>query len=153
MIVKDLAEFDVRACSPDADLASAAKIMWDGDCGAVPVVNTERKVIGMLTDRDICIAAATRAAAPPEIQVRDVMSKEGASCSLDDDVRTALKIMKDRRIRRIPVLDAHGDLAGILSINDLAMRADCRSGAAVPGELFLETLKSICAHTHEPVTA
>jgi CBS-domain-containing membrane protein len=61
--------------------------------------------------------------------------------------------MKDRRIRRIPVLDAHGRLAGILSINDLAMRAECRSGAAVPGELFLETLKAICAHTHEPVTA
>jgi CBS domain-containing protein len=153
MTVRDLAEFDVKACSPDADLASAAKIMWDGDCGAVPVVNADRRVIGMLTDRDICIAAATRAAAPPNVQVRDVMSREVASCSVDDDVRTAMKVMRERRIRRIPALDAQGRLAGILSINDLAMRAECRSGAAVPGELFLETLKAICAHTHEPVPA
>lgn len=153
MTVKDLAEFDVKVCSPDSDLASAAKMMWDGDCGAIPVVNTERRVVGMLTDRDICIATATRATAPPHIQVKDVMSKEVASCSADDDVKTAMKVMKDRRIRRVPVLDAQGRLAGILSINDLAMRAESRSGAALPGELFLETLKAICAHTHQPVTA
>jgi CBS domain-containing protein len=153
MTVRDLAQSDVKACSPDADLASAAKIMWDGDCGAVPVVNADRRVIGMLTDRDICIAAATRATAPPDIHVRDVMSREVASCSVDDDVRTAMKVMKDRRIRRIPVLDSHGRLAGILSINDLVMKTEFRSGAGVPGELFLETLKAICAHTHEPVTA
>ena len=153
MTVRDLAELDVKSCSPDADLASAAKIMWDGDCGAVPVVNVDGKVIGMLTDRDTCIAAATRAAAPLNIQVKDVMSREVASCTAGDDVRTAMKTMKERRIRRIPVLDAQGRLAGILSINDLAMRAECRSGATVPGELFLETLKAICAHVHQPVTA
>lgn len=153
MTVRDVAEFEVKACSPDSDLASAAKMMWDGDCGAIPVVTTDRRVVGILTDRDICIAAATRAAAPPNIQVKDVMSKEVASCTADDDVKTAMRVMKDRRIRRIPVLDSQGRLAGILSINDLAMRADCRSGAAIPGELFLETLKAICAHTHQPVTA
>ena len=153
MTVRDLAEFEVKACHPDSDLASAAKMMWDGDCGAIPVVNAERQVVGMLTDRDICIAAATRAAAPPQIQVKDVMSTEVASCSADDDVKTAMKVMKERRIRRMPVVDAQGRLAGILSINDLAMRADCKSGAALPGEQFLDTMKAICAHTHQPVTA
>src|SRR5262245_40467143 len=104
MTVRDLAQFEVKTCSPDSELASAAKMVWDGDCGAIPVVNTERRVVGMLTDRDICIATATRATAPPYLQVKDVMSREVASCSADDDVKTAMRVMKDRRIRRIPVL-------------------------------------------------
>ena len=85
MIVKNLAAFDVKSCTPDTDLATAAKIMWDCDCGAVPVVNEERKVIGMVTDRDICIAAATRASRPSDVQVRDVMSQEVVSCKSGDD--------------------------------------------------------------------
>jgi CBS domain-containing protein len=153
MVVREIAARDAKSLSPDADLASAAKIMWDCDCGAVPVVNEDRRVVGMVTDRDICIAAATRAAVPSSIQVRDVMSREVASCKADDDVRNALKTMKERRIRRLPVLDSDGRLSGMLSINDLVMRADTRAGAAVPGELFLDTLKAISAHTHEPVSA
>ena len=153
MVVREIAARDAKSLSPDADLASAAKIMWDCDCGAVPVVNEDRRVIGMVTDRDICIAAATRAAVPSTIQVKDVMSREVASCKADDDVRNALKIMKERRIRRLPVLDSEGRLSGMLSINDLVMRTETRAGAAVPGELFLDTLKAISAHTHEPVSA
>jgi CBS domain-containing protein len=153
MVVREIAARDAKSLSPDADLASAAKIMWDCDCGAVPVVNEDRRVVGMVTDRDICIAAATRAAVPSSIPVRDVMSREVASCKADDDVRNALKTMKERRIRRLPVLDSDGRLAGMLSINDLVMRTDTRAGAAVPGELFLDTLKAISAHTHEPVSA
>ncbi len=107
----------------------------------------------MLTDRDICIATATRGARPSDIQVKDVMSRDLAACRLDDDAQAALKTMKERRVRRLPVLDAQGRLAGIVSLNDLAMRAEYRSGAAVPGEAFLETMKTICAHTGQPVSA
>src|SRR3989337_639297 len=102
MIVKNLAAFDVKSCSPDTDLATAAKIMWDCDCGVVPVVNDERKVVGMVTDRDICIAAATRAVRPSDIQVRDVMSGDVAACGIGDDVHVALTTMKERRVRRLP---------------------------------------------------
>jgi CBS domain-containing protein len=153
MTVSDLANFDVKACSPDTDLASAAKIMWDCDCGIVPVVNEQRQVVGVVTDRDICIAAATRASRPFDIQVRDVMSSEVAACSAGDDVHSTLKKMKERRVRRLPVLDEQGRLAGIISMNDLVMRAECRSGAAVSGQAFLDTLKTICAHTREAVSA
>jgi CBS domain-containing protein len=153
MTVKDIANFDVKVCSPDTDLASAAKIMWDCDCGVVPIVNEKRRVIGMVTDRDICIAAATRAAKASDIRVRDVMSEAVASCRADDDVHTALSVMKQRRVRRLPVLDAQERLVGILSVNDLATRADCRSGADVSGQAFLDTFKAICAHTREAVTA
>ncbi|MBI2187740.1 MAG: CBS domain-containing protein [Acidobacteria bacterium] len=153
MKVKELAAFDLKSCSPDTDLATAAKIMWDCDCGVVPVMNEDRKVVGMVTDRDICIAAATRAARPSDIQVRDVMSGDVAACRADDDIHTALKTMKERRVRRLPVLDREQQLAGIISMNDLVMRAECRAGADVPGETFLDTLKAICAHTREAVPA
>jgi CBS domain-containing protein len=153
MLVKDLAEFDVKVCTAETDLASAAKIMWDGDCGVVPVVDGDRKVIGMITDRDICMAAATRAARPADVRVGDVMSGATYTCHAKDDVRTALKAMRDRRVRRLPVLDAQQRLAGILSLNDLALAAECRSGADVPGEEFLSTLKAISAHARAKVPA
>jgi CBS-domain-containing membrane protein len=153
MTVKDVANFDVKACSPDTDLASAAKIMWDCDCGVVPVVNEEQRVVGMVTDRDICIAAATRASRPSDVQVRDVMSGDVATCRAGDDVHAALKTMKERRVRRLPVLDAQGRLAGIISVNDLVMRAEGRSGSGLAGQEFLDTLRSICAHTREAVSA
>jgi CBS-domain-containing membrane protein len=153
MTVRDLANFDVKACSADTDLASAAKIMWDCDCGTVPVVNEARQVIGMLTDRDICIAAATRASRPSDVQVRDVMSQNVASCDAGDDVHAALKTMKERRVRRLPVLDSEGRLAGIISMNDIVQQAECRPKAGVSGDAFLDTLKAICAHAQEPVSA
>jgi CBS domain-containing protein len=153
MIVKDLAAFDVKFCSPDTDLATAAKIMWDCDCGIVPVVNEERKVVGVVTDRDICIAASTRAAKPSDIQVKDAMSRDVAVCGIGDDVHAALKTMKERRVRRLPVTDGQEQLAGIISLNDLVMRAQCRSGAEVSGEAFLDTMKAICTHTREAVPA
>jgi CBS domain-containing protein len=146
MTVRNLANFDVKPCSPDTDLATAAKIMWDCDCGVVPVINEERKVVGMLTDRDICIAAASRASKPSDVRVRDVMSRDVASCRAGDDVNAVLKTMKDRRVRRLPVLDENGRLAGIVSVNDLTMRADWGANADVPGAAFLSTLKTICAH-------
>jgi CBS domain-containing protein len=135
------------------DLAAVAKIMWDCDCGTVPVVTEELKVIGMITDRDICIAAATRSTAPGNIRVRDVMVGQVYTCFLEDDVRTVLKAMRARRVRRLPVLDQQQRLVGIISTNDLVARAECRPGADVPGEEFLATLKSICRHSAAAVAA
>jgi CBS domain-containing protein len=153
MTVKELVTSDVKSCNPETDLARAAKIMWDYDCGVVPVVNDQRNVIGMITDRDICIAATTRSASPADIQVGDVMSREVHACSLGDDVRVALQTMKERRVRRLPVLDEQQRLAGIISMNDVVMEAECRRGADVSGEEFLVTLKAICAHSRETVPA
>jgi CBS domain-containing protein len=153
MTVKELAAFDVKSCGPDTDLATAAKLMWDGDCGAVPVVNEERKVIGMVTDRDICIAAATRGAKPSDIRVRDVMSQQLATCRPTDDVHDVLKTMKGVRVRRLPVVDDQERLTGIVSLNDIVMRGDCRPNAAVPGERILEALKGIGSHGRQTAVA
>ena len=153
MTVKDLMTSDVKSCHPETDLATAAKIMWDCDCGIVPVVNAEQRVLGLITDRDVCIAAATRAMIPANIRVREVMSGDVHACSQDDDVRTALNTLKERRVRRLPVVDQQNRLVGIISMNDLVARAECRRGAELPGEEFLETLKAICEHSGRAVTA
>jgi CBS domain-containing protein len=147
MTVRELQTSNVKAASPDTDLAIVAKMMWDGDCGAIPVVNDERKVIGMITDRDIAIAAATRAKTPAEIRAGDVITNHGVhAVKPDDDVRVALRAMRKHKVRRLPVIDQQQHLAGIVSINDLAINASSTLPDSVPAQEFLETFQAICAH-------
>jgi CBS-domain-containing membrane protein len=153
MTVKELMSDDVRSCSEDTDLATAARLMWDGDCGIVPIVNDERRITGVITDRDICIAAATRSMSPAGLTVRDVMSRDVSTCKAEDDVREALARLKDRRVHRLPVVDRQERLVGVISMNDFAMRAECRRGAEISGEEFLDAMKAICAHTAAAVVA
>jgi len=148
MKVKDIQTSNVRACTPDTNLAAAAQIMWECDCGVVPVVDDDRMLLGMITDRDICIATTTRSAAPADIQVRSVMTTGTVHfCRPDDNVRDVLATMGTHRVRRLPVLDKTNRLVGILSLSDLARRAEHRSGAEVPGAEFLEALQSISSPT------
>jgi CBS domain-containing protein len=146
MKVKELMSADVQSCTPDTDLATVARMMWDNDCGIVPVIDDQRHVIGVITDRDICIAAATRSLEPARIRVSDVMSHDVTTCSEDGDPRAALQTLKEHRVRRLPVVNRQDRLVGVLSMNDLVRRAECRPGTAIPGEEFLETLRVICAH-------
>ena len=146
MKVKELMSVDVKTCREDADLATATKIMWDADCGIVPVVNDDRRVIGVVTDRDICVAAATRSMNPAAIRVRDVMSRTVATCAETDDARVALGTIKNRRVRRLPVVDKQQRLVGVISLADLVGRVESRRDAEIPSEEFLDAMKAICAH-------
>ena len=152
MKVKDLMTTDVKRCSPETNLASAAKIMWEGDCGAVPVTDERDHVVGVITDRDICIAAATRSSREGEIPVRDVISKAAYTCSPGDDVRAALDTMKARKVRRLPVVDQGGRLVGIVSIHDIAQQARSRNGELSPDSV-LDAFIAITAPSQVPVTA
>ena len=80
----------VQTCSPDDLLHRSAQIMWEGDCGAIPVIDERGAVVGMITDRDICIAAATRSRMEGDIPVQEVISKTLYTCTPGDDVRAAL---------------------------------------------------------------
>jgi CBS domain-containing protein len=149
MKVRDLQTSDVRSCGPDTNLAAAAQIMWECDCGAVPVIDDSRNLIGMITDRDIAIATTTRSSAPADIAVRHVMSTGHLhSCRPDDDVRAALATMGEHRVRRLPVTDRQNHLVGILSLNDLVRRVDYRGGADVPRDEFIEALQAISVPVH-----
>jgi CBS domain-containing protein len=152
MKVKDLMTTDVKRCSPETNLASAARIMWEGDCGAVPVTDERDHVVGVITDRDICIAAATRPSREGEIPVKDVISKAVYSCAPGDDVRAALDTMKARKVRRLPVVDQGGRLVGIVSIHDIAEQSRNRGGDVSPDSV-LDAFIAITAPAQVPVTA
>jgi CBS-domain-containing membrane protein len=142
-------EGEVKFCRPETNLAEAAAMMLEYDCGALPVVNDENKVIGMITDRDIAIAAATKARLASEIPVSEVISRKVYSATLDEDIHTALKTMRHEKIRRLPIVNRDGMLQGILSLNDIALRAEEEEGRRHPDLTYegaMGTFKAICQH-------
>ena len=152
MKVKELMTTDVKRCSPETNLAAAARIMWEGDCGAVPVTDERDRVIGVITDRDICIAAATRPRTEGEIPVKEVISRALYTCAPGDDVRAALETMKTRKIRRLPVVDPGGRLIGIVSIHDIAVQSRSRN-VDVSSDAVLDAFVAITAPAQVHVTA
>jgi predicted transcriptional regulator len=123
--------------------------MWDNDCGVVPVVEDGGKVVGVITDRDICMAAAMTGRSLPNITVDEVTNRQVYSCNTDDSVLKALEIMGERKVRRLPVVDNNGQLQGIVSMNDIALRA--RPTADRKTELSfdaaMKAYQAICSHT------
>ena len=146
MKVKELMSSDVKSATEETDLATVVRMMWEGDCGIVPVVDDQRHVTGVITDRDICVASATRSLDPSRIRVKDAMTRDVTTCSEDADPRSALQQLKEHRVRRLPVVNRQDRLVGLLSMNDLLTRADFRHGAGVTGEEYLDTLRVICTH-------
>lgn len=147
MKVKDIMTTDVRTCTPDTTVAEAAHLMWDGDCGILPVVD-DGELVGVVTDRDMYIALATRNARAAQLKIGAVATKKLATCAPEDDVHAALATMKQARVRRLPVVGFGGTVLGILSINDVLLAGG--AGKAVANEDVVETLQAICAH-HHPV--
>ena len=121
MKVQDIMTSDVQCCGPDTNLAEASLIMWENDCGALPVLEASGKVVGMVTDRDICMAVGTRNRAPSEITVFEVKPnpRELYACAPEDDIHAALKTMREQGVRRLPVVNDDNELVGILSVDDL----------------------------------
>jgi CBS domain-containing protein len=122
MRIADVMTKNVKACRPTDTAADAARLMWDGDCGVVPVVS-EGRLQGVVTDRDLLMAAHTRGKNPAELRVSEIVQAPVATCRPEDDVKTALATMGEKQVRRLPVAGADGRLVGILSLNDLALRA------------------------------
>ena len=146
MKVKDVMTKDVRTCGLDSDLSVVAGMMWMRDCGVIPVVDNGQ-IVGVITDRDICIAAGSKNREPSMITVSEVMARRVYSCPPDAEIREALRIMREKQVRRLPVIDAKGKLCGILSLNDVAIKA---RDAAKPEELSADdvekTLEAVCRH-------
>ncbi len=122
--VEQLMSKDVRSCRAEDSLAVAARLMWEHDCGCAPIVDQDGALVGMVTDRDICMAAYTQSRAISEIPISAVMARALYTVSRLDTLPTAEAIMQERQIRRLPVVDARGRLVGILSLNDLARAVD-----------------------------
>jgi CBS domain-containing protein len=99
----------------------AARLMGEANCGTLPVIDSRGRLVGIITDRDICLAVSRSNRNAINIAVREVMTRKVFSVLLDDDVHGALATMKDARVRRLPVRDDSGRLKGILSIDDVVV--------------------------------
>lgn len=151
MLAKELMSHPVATCGVDDNLDRAANLMWDCDCGAVPIVDTAGCAVAMLTDRDICMAAYLQGKPLREISVRSAMSQSLFACAPDDSLENVEQLMMEHQIRRIPVIDPEGRPVGILSINDLARAANRQHPAAhgITNGLTLsvaaKTLAAVCS--------
>jgi CBS domain-containing protein len=149
MKVKEIMTENAKACIATNSLAEAAGFMWENDCGSLPVVAEGEKVVGLITDRDICMAAALKNRCLENIAVEEVLSGKIFSCNADDDVLAALKTMQENKVRRLAVVSAEGTLKGMLSMNDIVLNAQQAKGKKVPELSYADVVsafKAICAH-------
>lgn len=122
-VCRDVMTRQPACCQPTDSLVSVAELMKAADVGAVPVVDGgSRKLVGMITDRDIVVKGLAGGRSANQATVRDVMSTDVVTCREDDDVEAAVSRMSSRKIRRIPIVDANGTLQGIIAQADIATR-------------------------------
>jgi CBS domain-containing protein len=121
--ISDIMTRDVKVISPDGNVQQAAQMMRDEDIGAVPVCNG-KKLVGMITDRDIVIRTLADGKSPADAKVSDVMTDDVFWCFEDQTVGEVLQQMGDQQIRRIPVVNRDKELCGIVALGDLATRAN-----------------------------
>ena len=148
MKVKEIMVSDAASCTPETNLAAAAMLMWERDCGTLPIVADDGKVVGMITDRDICMAAATKHRDLAEIRVDEVISGRVHACQPETDIHDALRIIEQEQVRRLPVVDAEGKLQGILSMRDVVLyagKAKDKKGLGLSDADIMRTFQAICA--------
>jgi len=161
MKVREVMTKETASCGLDTSLAGAVEAMREFNCGFLPVIGEGGNVVGVITDRDICIALGQRDQKPSEVLVRDVMLPKDRTfpalyvCTPDDNVRCLLKSMRAQKIRRLPVVDREGALQGIVSIDALVLRAcEHAGGEGISCKEVVETFKAIRRHVERcPVAA
>ncbi len=152
MLVQHVMTQTVHRCTAEQPASDAAHLMWKFEVGSLPVVDGEGQPIGMITDRDVCLAAYQFGRPLKEISVASAMSKGVFTCKLDDSVTEAERTMRDWQILRLPVIDVMGKLVGILSLSDIVRH---RAGSLlergrewVNGDI-LDTLQAIGRRRHD----
>ncbi|WP_447980484.1 CBS domain-containing protein [Candidatus Nitrospira bockiana] len=145
MKVREVMTTSPTCCVPTDTASKAARIMKDLDTGIVPIIEDEqnRKLIGVVTDRDLCLEVVAGARDPLTVQVRECMTSALVCCTPEDDVQKAVDLMRDNQVRRIPVVDQAGVIQGIVSMADITQRSE------VPPSKTYETLKTVSEATQE----
>ena len=135
-----------KTCRAADPMTRAAQIMWDVDCGCVPVVDDDGRPIAVITDRDICMAAYTRGLTLSAMSVASAAARRVIAVREDETIATAEQLMREYRLRRLAVVSADGRLVGVLSLSDLGRRVldrPCRGALSSDG--VVTTLAVICA--------
>ena len=153
MKVKDVMTPNAKAIWLTESLADAAKLMWENDCGVLPIIKDGRKVVGLITDRDICMGSAMRDTHPSAISVEEVMTGQVYAVHPEDNIDQALQLMQQHQIRRLPVINPEGELEGILSMNDIMLHAQAPDAAAADSIDYGDVVKTYQAICQHPVPA
>lgn len=155
MNVNEVMCSDVTSCGPDTSLDQVARLMWDNDCGAVPVVNKKNMPIGIVTDRDIAMAALHKHAPLWEMTVDQIIQGQHlCCCHQEDNVEGCLTKMEQNGVRRILVTNADGTLSGIVSMGDIVAATTARKSKNSLGiSNVLAMLKQVSGHHQESVRA
>ena len=148
MRIEKIMTKQVATCKSQDSLHAAAHLMWEHDCGCVPVLDEKSKVIGVITDRDICMAAYFHQDTPLQaLAVSSAMSKKTLTCNPEDTIDAAERVMQVNKVRRIPVVNPDGRILGILSLADIAREA-AREQALGKQEVteteVVKTLAAVC---------
>jgi CBS domain-containing protein len=144
MKVEEIMSTRVETCRVSDTVERAAQIMWEADCGVVPVIDADSHVVGVITDRDVCMAAYTQGKPLWQIPVSSVCSHKIYACKLNDSLQTAENIMRVAQVRRVPVVDDEGKLWGLVSLGDLAQHVH-RGGGSPDGLSYASVALTLAA--------
>lgn len=147
MQVRDLMSTPAVSCREGYSLSTAVRLMRDRDCGALPVVDDDDRIIGIITDRDVCMAAYTKRRLLDDLSVAEITRGDVFSVAPGDTLQRAERVMAEHQVRRLPVVDANDSVVGVLSLNDI-VREGQRERSLTSKELHsdevLQTLAQIC---------
>jgi CBS domain-containing protein len=143
--IKTIMTRQVFSCGPDTNLGSVVETMRTHDCGIVPVVNERNEAVGVVTDRDICLAIGARDEPASALVARTVMTTPVVGCAPEDECIIALLTMEQHHLRRLPVLGIGGVLVGIVSIDDIVRWA---AGAPADDPLRAAVLEVLAGIVH-----
>lgn len=147
MNVNDAMVTNVFTCTPDAKMDSVARMMWDNDCGSIPVVDEANIPVGIITDRDIAMGSALQHKPLWDITAQSICNhRQLYSCKMTDDIHKAVDIMMAHSVRRLLVTDRKGRLAGIVSLGDILACTDAANGAGLKFGEMAGMLKAVSAH-------
>ncbi len=143
---------EVAFCKPETNLAAVAAMFWESDCGVLPVINDRGELSGILTDRHMCIAVGTRNERPSDLKAADVMENAVVTCKPTDHIRTAVFLMREAKVRRLPVISDFGTVAGMVSIDDILknVQRDHGNVDAISYAEMLHSLQKIISHSARP---
>jgi CBS domain-containing protein len=149
MKVREILRREVRVARPGSDLATIGRTMDEIGCGIVPIVNERGQAVGVVTDRDLCLALARADRRPSELKAHEVMSGDLFTCGAGDLIEEALAQMALHRVRRLPVLDERQQIIGLLSLDDVVLYARALATEDFTGPFYADiarTLMAICEH-------
>lgn len=149
MKVIDVMTGTPASCTLATNLGAAVELLWNHNCGILPVLDSQQKVVGVVTDRDLCIALGTRNRLPGEITVGEVTTGKVFACRPNDDIGTAMATMGQAKVRRLPVINSEGRLEGLLSMDDVVLHAK-PGKLGSPGELPYDEVADTFKKIYEP---